>query len=50
MGIFILIRFFLQSFINTGDYDDEEEWPDLEGTLEAYKSTSLLLVIAAKFI
>lgn len=26
-----------KSFINTGDYDDEEEWPDLEGTLNAYK-------------
>ncbi|XP_046845725.1 allograft inflammatory factor 1-like [Xenia sp. Carnegie-2017] len=26
-----------QSFINTGDYDDEEEWPDLEGSLNGYK-------------
>lgn len=28
----------LQSYINSGDYDDEEEYPDLNDRLEAYKS------------
>ena len=27
-----------QSYINSGDYDDEEEYPDLNDRLEAYKS------------
>lgn len=28
----------LQSYINSGDYDDEEDYPDLNERLEAYKS------------
>ena len=27
-----------QSYINSGDYDDEEEYPDLNDRLESYKS------------
>uniref|UniRef100_UPI0039802469 EF-hand domain-containing protein n=1 Tax=Salmonella sp. s54925 TaxID=3159674 RepID=UPI0039802469 len=27
-----------QSFINSGDYDDEEEWPDLAASLTTYKA------------
>ena len=28
----------LQSFFNSGDYDDPDDYPDLEDRLEAYKS------------
>lgn len=35
---YILYFFFLQSFVNSGDYDDEDDYPDLNERLEAYKS------------
>ena len=40
MNVYIssCIFFFLQSFVNSGDYDDEDDYPDLNERLEAYKS------------
>ena len=31
-----------QSFINSGDYDDEDDYPDLAERVEAYKSKYFL--------
>ena len=32
----------LQSFINSGDYDDPDDYPDLTERLEAYKRESII--------
>ena len=35
---FFISLFVLQSFISSGDYDDEDDYPDLNERLESYKS------------
>ena len=35
------MQFLLQSYVDSGDYDDEEDYPDLNERLEAYKSKYL---------
>ena len=35
---FFISLFLLQSFISSGDYDDEDDYPDLNERLESYKS------------
>ena len=36
----------LQSFIDSGDYDDPDDYPDLPERLEAYKSELAIVVCA----
>ena len=38
-----------QSFISSGDYDDEEDYPNLSERLEGYKSEGYFFLVSACF-